>query len=152
MSQENVDRVRRFYQGVERAFQAYWADPRSVEEAWQGGDVTPEGAELVRYVHPNVEWKTALMGISYRGYLGIARGWDQLLEAAQEYRIDLKEVADLGDEQVLAVVEAAMKGKSSNIAVESVIFTVVTVQEGQITQMDEYLERSEALKAAGLRE
>ena len=51
---------------------------------------------------------------------------------------------------MLAVIEAALKGKSSEIAAQALIFTLVTVQDGQITRIDEYLERSEALQAAGL--
>ena len=152
MSQENVEIVRRYYETVERAFEAYWVDPRSAEEAWNAGDVPPEGAEMARYVHPNVEWKTALTGITYRGYANIAKGWDQLVDAAQEYGISLKEVSDLGNDKVLAVVEVAMKGKASDIAVGAVIFSAVTVQDGQIIRLDEYLERSEALEAAGLSE
>ncbi len=152
MSQENVEIVRRYYEAVERAFEAYWDNPRSAEEAWNAGDVAPEGAEMARYVHPNMEWKTALTGITYRGYANIAKGWDQLVDAAQEYGISLKEVSDLGNDKVLAVVEVAMKGKSSDIAVAAVIFSAVTVQDGKIIRLDEYVERSDALEAAGLSE
>ena len=152
MSQESVEVVRRHYEAVEQAFEAYWEDPRSAEEAWNAGELPPEGAAMIPYVHPNVEWKTALTGVTYRGYADIAKGWDQLLEAAGEYGVSLKEVSDLGEGRVLAVIEAALKGKSSEIAAQALIFTLVTVQDGQITRIDEYLERSEALQAAGLSE
>ena len=59
MSQENVEIVRRHYEGVARRggelSRHIGEDPRSAEEAWNAGDIAPEGAALVRYVHPNVE-------------------------------------------------------------------------------------------------
>jgi hypothetical protein len=58
----------------------------------------------------------------------------------------------LGANQVLAVLDLAMKGKASDIDVNTTIFSIVTVEDGLITRMDEYLERDEALEAAGLRE
>jgi hypothetical protein len=58
----------------------------------------------------------------------------------------------LGANQVLAVLDLAMKGKASDIDVNTTIFSIVTVEDGLITRMDEYLERDEALEAAGLQE
>ena len=45
-----------------------------------------------------------------------------------------------------------MKGKASDIAVNATIFSIATVEDGLIIGLDEYLERDEALEAAGLRE
>lgn len=42
-----------------------------------------------------------------------------------------------------------MKGKASEIDVDTTIFIAVTVHDGLITRMDEYLDRSDALEAAG---
>ena len=152
MSQENVEVVRRYFQAVERGFRAYWDDPRSAEEAVKAGEVGPEGVEMARYLHPNCEWRTLLAGITYRGYVGMARGFDQLVDAAQAYAINLKEVNDLGGDNVLAVVEGAMKGKASDAEVKVMVFTVVTVDDGLITRIDEHADRAQALEAAGLGE
>ena len=75
MSQESVEIVRRHYEAVEQAFKAYWEVPRSRRrlERWRA---SAEGAAMIPYVHPNVEWKTALTGVTYRGYADIAKGWD----------------------------------------------------------------------------
>ena len=152
MSQENVELVRRYIEAVDRGLRAYWRDPRSAEESLNAGELGPEGVELASLVHPNVEWKTALTGVTYRGYVGLSRGFDQLVDAAQDYRVTLKQAEDLGEDRVLAVVEASMKGKSSDIDVNATIFSVVTVRDGLITRMDEFLERRDALDAAGLQE
>jgi|RhiMetdeSRZDD1v2_1073273.scaffolds.fasta_scaffold2453459_2 ketosteroid isomerase-like protein len=152
MSHENVEIVRRYIEAVYRVLQAYWKDPRSAKERLNAGELAPEGVELASFVHPNVQWKTALTGVTYRGYVGISKGFDQLVEAAQDYRVVLKDAEDLAEHQVLAVVEVSMKGKSSDIDVDATIFSVVTVRDGLITRMDEYLERADAFEAAGLRE
>jgi ketosteroid isomerase-like protein len=152
MSQENVEIVRAYYHAVERAFEAYWEDPRSAVEALKAGEVNPQGVEMFRYLHPNVEWKTPLMSITYRGYYGLSSGFDQLVEAAQAYGIKLKEVSDLGETDVLAVAEVEMQGRSSDIDLKTTVFAVVTVHDGLITQLSDYLQRHEALEAAGLSE
>ena len=144
--------VRRFFEAVERVFPAYWQGPRSVADSLRAGEVPPEAVDVWRYLHPNIEWKSALIGITTRGYEGTAHGVDQFLDAAQDYRVNVLEVTDLRDSQVLAVMRLAMKGKASDIDVNATIFSIVTVEDGLIIRMDEYLERAEALKAVGFSE
>lgn len=152
MSRENVEVVGQYFDAVERAFQAYWEDPRGAEDAVKAGELGPEGVEMTRYLHPNCEWKTLMAGITYRGFVGMASGFDQLVEAAQAYAIKLIEVTDLGGAKVLAVVEGDMKGKASDAEVKVTVFAVVTVDQGLITRIDEHGDRAQALEAAGLSE
>ena len=152
MSQENVEIVRRYFEAVERVFAAYGQGSLSFADSLRAGEVPPEIADAMRDWHPNIEWKSALIGITARGYEGMARGADQLLDAAQDYRVNAPEVTDLSDSQVLAVLRLAMKGKASDIDVNATIFSIVTVEDGLIVRMDEYLERAEALEAVGLSE
>jgi ketosteroid isomerase-like protein len=152
MSQENVELVRRYFEAVERAVAVYWQGPRSLADSLRAGEAPPEIADAMRYLHPNIEWKSALIGITARGHEDTARGVDQFLDAAQDYRINVPEVTDLSDGQVLAVVRLAMKGKASDIDVNATIFSIVTVEDGLIIRMDEYPERAEALEAVGLSE
>jgi|SRR5215211_6666487 len=153
MSEENVELVRNYLEVVQRAYEAYWQAPRSVADSLRAGEVEPEIADVMHYMHPNIEWKSALIDVdSTRGYEGAARGLDRLLEAAQDYRINVQEVIGLGANRVLAVLELVMKGKASDIDVNTTIFSIITVKNGLITRMDEYLERAEALEAAGLSE
>ncbi len=147
-----MELVRRYFDAVERAFAAYWQGPRSLADSLRVGEVWPEYADLMRFLHPNIEWKSILIGITTRGYEGTAHSVDQLLDTAQDYRVNVHEVTDLGDSQVLAVVRLAMKGKASDIDVNATIFSIVTVEDGLIIRLDEYLERAEALEAVGLSE
>ena len=41
--------------------------------------------------------------------------------------------------------------KASDIAVNATIFSIAAMEDGLIMRMNEYLERDEALEAAGLR-
>ena len=152
MSEENVEVVRRYYEAVERGLRAYWENPRSAEESVKTGDMAPEAVEMTRTLHPNAEWTTLLTGVTYRGYLGMARGFDEVVDAARNYQVTLQEVKDLGGDHVLAELESAMKGSASAIDVKVTVFTLVTVHDGLITRMHEYLEREQALEAAGLSE
>ena len=152
MSEENVEVVRGYYEAVKGVFEAYWEDPGSAAEALETGEVPAVAVEMLRYMHPNVEWKTALTGTTYRGYNGLARGFDQTVDAAQDYGIEIQEVSELGGDKVFAVVKAAMRGRATDIDVNAGIYVVVTVGNGLITRMDEYLERADALEAAGLSE
>ena len=152
MSQENVELVRRYFEAMERVFAVHWQGPRSFADSLRAGEIPPEIADAMRNWHPNIEWKSALIGITTRGYEDTVRGVDQFLDAAQDYRVNVLEVTDLGDSQVLAVMRLAMKGKASDIAVNATIFSIVTVEDGLIIRLDEYLERAEALEAVGLSE
>ena len=152
MSEENVALVRRYYEAVQSLFGAYWEEPASAADTLKTGQVPPVAVEMLRYLHPEVEWKTALTGATYRGYDDLARGFDQTVDAAHNYEIEIQELSDLGADQVLAVVKAAMRGRATDIEVNAMIFVVVTVRDGQITRMDEYLERDAAFEAAGLSE
>jgi hypothetical protein len=116
----------------------------------RAGELPPDAIEMAGMVHPDVEWKTALTGVTYRGLDGIAVGFDEMVGAAQDYRVEIREVTGLGDERVLAVLDVGMTGKASEIDATAVIFVAVTVCDGRITRMDEYLERDEAVEAAGL--
>jgi ketosteroid isomerase-like protein len=154
MSQENVEIVRRFYGAVTRAFEAYWkGNRRSLADEVAAGRPSTELREMLALTRPDVEWNVAFAGVTYRGHDGCSRGLDDLMEASQEYRSNLREAKDLRDDQVLAVVDVSMKGKATaQMELELVVFTVVTVIDGLIARLDERLDRAEALEAAGLSE
>jgi ketosteroid isomerase-like protein len=118
----------------------------------EAGDLPPEAREVFRYLDSEVEWNTAFAGVSFRGRLECARGFDWLLEAVEHYSLTLQEVTDLGDAQVLAVMDRALKGSDSGIEVSAPLFSVITLRDGLIVRNDEYSDRTEALEAAELSE
>jgi ketosteroid isomerase-like protein len=151
MSQENVEIVRTFYEAVDRALQT-WRPGDSVLDAMRTGEISPEARDVLGYLSPEVEWKPAFSGETYHGRLGLAKGWDDLLEAAGTYGIKLLEATALDDDRVLSVFGPSLEGRSSGIHVDAAVFAVITLQDGLIARLDEFTDRREALEAVGLSE
>ena len=118
----------------------------------EADDLWPEYREVLGYLDPEVEWKTAVLGQTYRGYLQMAKVWDDYLTWAQEYRVGLKEVVDLGDDRVYGVITVFAKAEAGGMPMNARLFDLYTLREGLIVRMEEYTERDQALEAAGLRE
>jgi ketosteroid isomerase-like protein len=152
MSQENVDVVRSFMDAVQRFFNAYWEDPRSIAEAVEADDLWPEYREVLTHVHPEVEWKTVFLGETHRGILATARVWDDYLKWAEDYRVALQEVTDIGDDRVYATLTLVGKAKAGGEPMNAQFFDVFTLRDELITRLEEYPDRAKALEAAGLSE
>jgi ketosteroid isomerase-like protein len=149
MSQENVEIATRHFGTIVRVLTTYWKNPRSVSAAAESGQLDPDRRDVFDRLHPDVRW-TNVIGEVYEGKLGCATGVDELLRASQDYAVRLDEVTDLDHDHVLVVVRSEGKGQSSGAAGAVTLFTLVTMRNGLIAQVDEYLSRAEALKAVGL--
>jgi ketosteroid isomerase-like protein len=152
MSRENVEVVRRCLEASERFFTAYWADPRSLAAAVEADELWPEAAAVYAYFDPEVEWKLAFAGLTFRGRLEVARGWDEILDAVEDYRLTVREVTDLGGDQVLATLDRSLQGKQTEVEMSGPIFSLYTVRDELIVRLEQYTDRAEALEAVGLGE
>jgi ketosteroid isomerase-like protein len=148
MSRENVEIVRRFFGAMERFFEEYWKDPRSLVAAVETGDLWPEYRNALSCAHPDAEWQTTFLGATHQGSLEIAKAWDDFLKWAEDYRVRLHEATDLGGDQVFAILTLTSKTKDGN-ALDARFFDVITVREGLIVRVAEYTNRPEALEAVG---
>ena len=151
MSQENVEIVERYFGAAVRALDAYWDSPRSMAQALVGHDLDGDSRQVLDLMHPDMRWKNAA-GIVFEGKHGCARGFDELMETSQAYSATVTEVTDLADDRVLAVLTVEMNGQSSGAAATVSIYSVLSLRDGLIADADEYLNRTEALKAVGLEE
>jgi ketosteroid isomerase-like protein len=132
MSEENVELVRRGHEafrdsGEEAIFEYLHADIV----------VTPV-EEL-----PGVE--------TFHGHDGFRRFFQTMRDAFGDFGWEPQELVDLGD-HVLAETRFFAAGRGSGIPVEAMIYNVWTIREGKVARVRGYLDRSEALEAAGLRE
>ncbi len=155
MSQENVELVRRFIEASQRSLDAYWRNPRSGVAALEAGDLDPEVEAVLAFLHPAVEYNAvpaALEGGTAQGHRGYLRSWDAFLGASEDLRVTIKEVADLGGDEVFLASEMTAKWKGSQMTLSEPRFAVVTVREGLITRLNVHRDRAEALEAAGLSE
>jgi SnoaL-like protein len=89
---------------------------------------------------------------TYRGHLEIAAAWDDFFEIADDYAVSVREIMDCGGDRVFAGMDCIATAKLSGIRATFPVFAVITLKEGLIGQVDEYMSRDEALKAAGLSE
>ena len=120
--------------------------------ALQRGDFE---AALGNFYAPDVEWHGAVGGLDEGRVL---RGHAEALEAFRDYydtweRLELRpeEIIDTGDELIVFVHEVA-RGRKSGVVVETDTAAISTLNGGRVVQVHNYLDRKEALEAAGLKE
>ena len=122
-------------------------------EAGNRGDV--DG--LLDELHPEIEWHSALhvlMGgqlTVFRGHAGVRRMIGDLNETFAEVHIEMSEFRDLRD-GLVAIGCTRNRGKASGVETETPLALVTEIRDGKTISIRAYLDREEALEAAGLSE
>jgi ketosteroid isomerase-like protein len=135
MSQENVE-------AFKRAIEAY--NRRDVDAFWEALD-------------PEIELQGALQALLeseatvYRGHEGVRQWVRDIDEALADIRLELPEIHDLGARMV-AIGRLSARGTASGAETESPFGCVVEWRNGKATRVLSFLDRKEALEAAGLSE
>jgi ketosteroid isomerase-like protein len=100
---------------------------------------------------------TRRLGASTRGR--VYRGRDEVVRAFVDYfevweRMEMRadDYIDAGGEDVVVFHHEVAKGRESGVVVETDTGTVNTVRDGRIVRVRSYMDRQQALEAAGLRE
>ena len=134
MSQENVEVVRRIY------------------ERWLRSDASLFDAldpDIELNPDPAADW----VGVNdiYRGHDGVRSYLAQVYEAFDDYRPEVEELLDAGDKVITLAIEHG-RGRGSGATVEARHTAHVwTIRANKAIRLDLYLNREEALEAAGLR-
>ena len=135
MSQENVETLKRGTQAFNR---------RDIEAMLEGVD-------------PEVEWHAVLpvtlegQATVSRGHEGVRQMFRDLFDVLDEIEVDYSEIRDLGD-RLFAIGSIRTRGKGSGAETESPYFAVADLKNGKVVRFWTYLDREEALEAAGLPE
>lgn len=141
MSREKVDLVRAMYE-------AWLAEGRAIfDDAATSGRYHPD-FEL--RPDPNADW----VGVddTYRGPDGLTQYMTVVYEAFEDYRPEVEDILDAGDQVVTLAIEHG-RGRDSGAEVQAARTAHVwTIREGQAVRLDLYLDRSAALAAVGLAE
>ena len=145
MTQENVEVVRHYVESLDRFMAALRANPGPVNE-------TPIIDEFFECLDPEAEWHWPLTDQVFRGREAMVQAATDFLEAVDDWRIEVEEIVDAGDDQVFAVQRISARGKGSGVPFEQRIFTALRVRDGKVWLIHDYTERAEALKAVGLAE
>ena len=142
MSEENVEIVRRLFAVYLEALD------RGDLDIWFNSD---ELAEDFEWVMPN-EGGLGLAP-SYRGREGFRefiQTWTQ--EQFQDWSIELERLIDADGDRVVAFFHQHATGRESGVPVELRMATLYELEDGRIFRMRHFLDREEALEAAGLSE
>ena len=120
-------------------------------EAGNRGDVDA----LLDELHPEIEWHSALHALMggqqtvFRGHDGVRTMIGDLYESFAEVHIEMSEFRDLGDGLVAI---GRTRGKASGVETETPLAFVTEIRNGKTISIRAYLDREEALEAAGLSE
>jgi ketosteroid isomerase-like protein len=87
----------------------------------------------------------------FHGHDGYLRLWRYWLDAFEDIRWDPEEILDLGD-RVLVTTQQRGRGSGSGVSVGEAVFQLFTFRRGLVVRQEDFLDRSKALEAAGLRE
>jgi ketosteroid isomerase-like protein len=137
VSRENVEIVRGLAETFERGIRE--GDPaKSFESAPIAADVEWVPAPGV----PGVE--------RYRGAEGLAEFLRVWTEDFDDWSVTFDEVIDAGDDRVVLLVSQSGTGSGSGVPVELRFAQIYELEAGIVTRIRFYLDRSEALEAAGL--
>jgi ketosteroid isomerase-like protein len=130
MSAENVEIVRRAF-----AYEVYGLGDRAEAEA---------------IFDPYVVMNPTEEGPSY-GLDAIRDNFAHWKAAWEELDVTIEELIDAGD-RVFLTAHHRGRGRGSGVEVDTRLYSVYTLSNGQVLRADEYAERDAALEAAGLRE
>jgi len=145
MSEENVEIVERYFRLIDRMLADYWTNPVPIME-YPGLD------EAFRDVQADAQWKPPNLNEAIQGKEAWLDFVSDLLDAVEDWRINIEDVSGLGDDHVLVASRNAIRGRGSGIQIDQAIWTVVAVKKGKIATISDFSERAEALEAVGLSE
>ena len=100
---------------------------------------------------PSAEMTPPDMETSFQGHDGYLRLWRYWLDAFEDIRWDPQEILDLGQKLVVTTRQAG-HGSGSGVAVSKPVFQLFELRRGLVVRQHDFLDRSSALQAAGLRE
>jgi ketosteroid isomerase-like protein len=133
MSEENIDVIRRHYEGFNR------------------GDLDA----LMETVAPDAEFVNEALGETYRGHGEIRRFFEGLWEVVEDYRVQPEEFIEGGDQIVVPVRLSGRfrhTGISEELPIPARMAHAFTVRNGKILANRVCRHKDEALEAAGLSE
>jgi ketosteroid isomerase-like protein len=131
MSQENVDLVRRWFDGLAR------------------GELSPELCDPELRIENVAEFP--ITG-PYHGHEGLRRWWQDVAEAFEEMRFEVEKLFDVDEERVLSVQRIVGRFRLTGIEVDTPWASVLWVKNGKLARAVGYASQRRAFKAAGLSE
>jgi hypothetical protein len=120
------------------------ANRRDFEVVFAGMDL-----EVYEY-HPSRDLLPPDMDAAFYGRDGYLQLWRYWLDAFGDIRWEPEEILDFG-ETFLVTTQQMGRGSGSGVNVSESVFQLYTVRRGLVVRQEDFLDRSEALEAAGVR-
>jgi ketosteroid isomerase-like protein len=86
----------------------------------------------------------------YRGRDAVESYFEEFRQSFAEFIYEVEDFIDLGGERVLVLLRLRTRGKGSGAVVEAQPGWIYTIRNGKAVKIEAYLNRDEALAAAGL--
>jgi ketosteroid isomerase-like protein len=112
-------------------------------------DVVLAGFDPAIEYRPSIELMPPDLETVSHGHDGFRQLWRYWMDAFADLRWDPEEILDFGD-RILVTAQQSGHGSGSGVAVSVSVFQLFTVRGGLVTRQEDFLERSQALHAAGL--
>jgi ketosteroid isomerase-like protein len=134
MSQENVEIVRRS------------------QEAFLAGDIQT----ALDALDPEIEWHATVGGIDqgrvYKGREEVVQAFVEYFENWERMEMRVDKYIDAGGDEVVVFHHEVAKGRASGAVVETDTGSISTIRNSKIVRVRAYMDRAQALEAAGLSE
>ena len=109
--------------------------------------------EALVYVDPEIEFEPPDEALeragSFKGHEALRNRWKLLLSPFEDVRLEPIEFMDVDDETVIVVFRVRVRGRASKVPVEAEPAYVLGIRGGKIVRMRAYLQKDQALEAAG---
>ena len=128
MSEENVELVRRFI------------------DAWSAHDRAPSSSTPTRSFTP----RSRTVGETFHGRDQILGVFDRWEEEWSEIRWEVDELIDVDESRVVTFHKVIATGRASGIETVRELGGLIEIRDGRVISQWIYLDRNEALQAAGL--
>ena len=99
---------------------------------------------------PNSDLMPPDLETIFHGHDGYRQLWRYWLDAFQDIRWDPEEILDFGD-RFLVTTRQRGRGSGSGVAVSEPVFQLFTLRQGLVIRQQDFLDRSKALEALGIR-
>jgi ketosteroid isomerase-like protein len=130
MSEENIDVIRK------------------AVEAFNAGD----RERLFSLVDPAIEFRSAFEQQTYRGLEGLVRYREDVAAALEGFQVEHDRFVDAGGDRVVQLYRLVGRGAGSGVPVSREVAALWLLRNGKILKGQIYLDRRQALEAAGLSE
>jgi ketosteroid isomerase-like protein len=113
-------------------------------------DRVARGEGAADLFHPDVEWSMPHPGGEAHGLAELGTFWRDYEATWEDREIELEDVRELDGERVLVLFTERARGRASGVETQASPGAIWTLRDGKIAGFRAWIDRADALRAAGL--